>query len=144
MTPEQKEQLPELLRLTALALGDGWFAVDETLHKRHRNCINPLSNGDSRWLECELGIGTEFVTDATFFPLVVASKKHPYALAREQFNQHDGSRQAATCWAVLRCAAEIGRMKEKATETRTLDIPVFRCKDGLRPSPNCPLWKGEG
>jgi len=118
MTPEQKEQLPELLRLTALALGDGWSTTEFTsgafwlCHSEHEWRQPHADDGDSRWLECELCIAVEFITEPCFtFPCVTASVKHPHISAREQFNQHNNNRQSATCWAVLRVAAEIGRMK---------------------------------
>lgn len=120
MTTEQKQQLSELLRLTALALGDGWSTTEFTsgefwlCHSEHEWRQPHADDGDSRRLECELGIGTEFITHGLGFPCVIALKKTPYVLTREQFNHHNNNRQAATCWAVLRCAAEIGRTKERA------------------------------
>jgi len=110
MTPEQKEQLPELLRLAALALGDGWEKLGNVLYKKGHGYLDPLWDGDSQWLACELLISITFLEGGT---LAWENDADSHCSVYE-LHENRGNRQAATCWAVLRCCAETGRMKEKA------------------------------
>jgi len=115
MTPEQQAELPELLRLTAVALGEGWrvgvFLGTPGLISPDNKFRDPLLNGDSRWLECELLIDTLKRKNPDRIIAIFDIDRIAYHSATELLIDHNGNLKATTCWAVLRVAAEIGRLK---------------------------------